>query len=335
MALTDLLNTVNSVAQGFNLSATRLIIGGFEFLDFEIPTSIAIPGRQKTVTHQMIGGKRIVDVLGVEYDPITWSGIFTGATTQARINVLEQMRDAGEIVTMTLDGYSFDVLITNFVSTYEFVYRRPYQIELAVVQRNDNPLQVDALTGSLNALINSDIGKSLGLASIIDVQSVTDAVKTVQTAVSAVQDFATATVDTIQTVVRPIIAAQQIIQSSISSVESSLNTITTLGGIVPGNSISKTVNNLLTQADGMTRIPALYNLSNVLDRVNKNVRTGQTADGLKTITLSGGNLYQVASDQYGDATKWDSLAMVNKISDPNLSGINTIIVPSNPQSTTK
>ncbi|VTP12704.1 hypothetical protein PUATCC27989T_00516 [Phytobacter ursingii] len=335
MAISNLLNTVSGVAQGLNLSATRLILGGFEFLDFEIPTSIAIPGRQKTVTHQMIGGKRIVDVLGVEYDPITWSGIFTGSTTQARINVLEQMRDAGEVVTLTLDGYSFDVLITNFISTYEFVYRRPYQIELAVVQRNDSPLQVDALTGALNALINSDIGNALGLADIIDVQSVTDAVNTVQSAVSTVQDFATATVDTIQTVVRPIVAAQQIIQSSISSVESSLNSITTLGGIVPGNPISKTVNNLLTQADGMTRIPALYNLSNVLDRVNKNVRTGQTADGLKTITLSGGNLYQIASDQYGDATKWESLATVNGLSDPNLSGINTIVIPSNPQSTTK
>lgn len=334
MAITDLLNTVNSVAQGLNLSATRLILGGFEFLEFEIPTSIAIPGRQKTVIHQMIGGKRIIDVLGVEYDPIVWNGIFTDSTTQSRINVLERMRDAGEIVTLTLDGYSFDVLITNFVTTYEFVYRRPYQIELAVVKRNDNPLQVDALTGSLNALINSDIGKSLGLASIIDVQSVTDAVKTVQTAVSTVQDFATATVDTIQTVVRPIIAAQQIIQTSISSLESSMNTITTLGGIIPGNPISKTVNNLLTQANGATKIPALYSLSNVLDRVNKNVRTGQTADGVKTVTLSGSNLYQVASDQYGDATRWDSLAKVNNLSDPNLSGVNTIVVPSNPQSTT-
>lgn len=335
MAISNLLNAISGVAQGLNLSATRLILGGFEFLDFEIPTSIAIPGRQKTVVHQMIGGKRVIDVLGVEYDPITWSGIFTGSTTQSRINVLERMRDAGEVVTMTLDGYSFDVLITNFVTTYEFVYRRPYQIELAVVQRNDNPLQVDALTGALNALINSDIGNALGLADIIDVQSVTDAVTTVQSAVSTVEDFANATVDTIQTVVRPIIAAQQIIQSSISSVESSLNAITTLGGIVPGNPISKTVNNLLTQADGITRLPALYNLSNVLDRVNKNVRTGQTADGLKTVTLSGGNLYQIASDQYGDATKWDSLATVNGLSDPNLSGINTIAIPSNPQSTTK
>ena len=199
-----------------------------------------------------------------------------------------------------------------------------------MIKRNDEPLSVDALTGALNALINSDIGKAVGLSNIIDIQTVTDAVSTVQSAVQTVSDFATATVDTVQTVVRPIIAAQQIIQTNISSLENSLNTITTLGGIVPGFPISKTVNNLLTQADGMTRIPALYNLSNVLGRVDKNVRTGQTANGVKTITLSGGNLYQIASDQYGDATLWESLATVNGIDDPQLTGINSIQVPTTP-----
>ncbi|HHL2824784.1 TPA: hypothetical protein ACQ431_003015 [Citrobacter murliniae] len=338
MAILSALSTLSSVAQGSNLSATRLILTGtsgtFEFLDFELPERITIPGRQKTVIHQMIGGKRLIDVLGVEYDPITWSGIFTGSTTKSRVAMLMGMRDAGEKLTLTLDNYSFDVVITDFNPVYEFIYRQPYSISLAVVQRNDDPVLGDALTGALNALINSDIGQALGLADIIDINSVTEAVNTVQSAVQTVSDFATATVDTVQTVVRPIIAAQQIIQSNISSLESSLNSITTLGGIVPGNPLSTTVNNLLNQADGMTRIPALYNLSNVLERVNKNVRTGQTANGVKTVTLSGGNLYQVASDQYGDATQWESLATVNGITDPQLTGINSLQVPSSPSSTT-
>jgi len=329
-SLTSLSSTVRSVASGFNLSATRLILGDFEFLDFELPERIVIPGRQKTVTHQMIGGRRLVDVLGVEYDPITWSGIFTGDTTSSRVSMLEQMRDAGEALTMTLSGYSFDVVITEFNPVYEFEYRRPYSITLAVVQRNDSPLQTDSLTGALNALIDSDIGQALNLSSVIDVDEVTSAVSTVQTAVSTVKDYATATVDQVQAVVRPIIAAQQIVQMSISSIENSLGEITTLGGIIPGNPISKTVNNLLAQADGMTRLPALYNLGSVLERVNKNVRTGQTANGVKSVTLSGGNLYQVAADNYGDARYWDSLATVNNLTDPQLTGINTIVVPTTP-----
>ncbi len=80
----------------------------------------------------------------------------------------------------------------------------------------------------------------------------------------------------------------------------------------------------------MTRLPALYNLGSVLERVNKNVRTGQTANGVKSVTLSGGNLYQVAADNYGDARYWESLATVNNLTDPQLTGINTIVVPTTP-----
>ncbi len=327
-----LLSALNNFAQGSDPTATRLILGTFEFLDYEIPERLSIPGRQKTVLHQMIGGKRVIDVLGVEYDAFSWSGIITGANSGDRVTALEGMRDAGKPLTMTLDSYSFTVIITSFTPQYEYVYRRPYSIEVAIIARNDSPLKVDALTGSLDALVNSDVGKALDLSSVVNVSSVTSAVTAVQSAVSQVSDFAHATVDTVQTIVRPIVAAQTLVSQSISSLESSASDITTLGGLVPGNPISKTISNLLTQADQVTKIPALYNMQSVLSRLNKNVQSGQTADGVREITLSGGNLYQVAADQYGDASLWGSLASANNITDPQLTGINTIIVPSNPTS---
>ncbi|WP_182056497.1 hypothetical protein [Pantoea sp. ME81] len=325
-------SALNNFAQGLDPTVTRLVLGDFEFLDFEVPERLALPGRQKTVLHQMVGGKRVIDVLGVEYDPLTWSGVITGSESGDRVNKLERMRDAGEQITLTLDDYSYTVVITNFTPVYEFIYRRPYTIEVGIVARNDSPLKVDALTGALQGLLDSDIGQALGLSDIIDVQSVTDAVTTVQSAVKKVTDFAHATVEQVQAVVRPIIAAQTIVQQQLSQLESAASDITTLGGLVPGNPISKTVSNLLSQADQTTRIPALYSLQNVLGRLNKNVNSGQTADGVRTVTLSGGNLYQVASDQYGDASLWSSIASANDLTDPQLSGINTLTIPSNPTS---
>jgi len=322
----------NNFSQGLDPTTTRLVLGDFEFLDFEVPERIAIPGRQKTVLHQMVGGKRVIDVLGVEYDPLTWSGVITGSQSGDRVKALERMRDAGEALTLTLDEYSFTVVITSFIPVYEFIYRRPYSIEVAIVANNASPLKVDALTGALQGLLNSDIGQALGLSETIDVASVTNAVTTVQSAVKQVTDFAHATVEEVQSVVRPIIAAQTLVQQQITQLESAANDITTLGGLVPGNPISKTVSNLLSQADQSTRIPALYSLQNVLGRLNKNVSSGQTADGVRTVTLSGGNLYQVASDQYGDASLWSSIASVNGLSDPQLTGINTLTIPSNPSS---
>ncbi|CAX60696.1 hypothetical protein ABEI05_05335 [Erwinia billingiae] len=326
------ISALNNFSQGYDPSVTRVVLGDFEFLDFEVPERIAIPGRQKTVLHQMIGGKRTIDVLGIEYDPLSWSGIITGSQSGDRVSALERMRDAGEQLTLTLDNYSFTVVITSFTPVYEFIYRRPFTIEVAIVSNNASPLKVDALTGALEGLIDSDIGKSLGLAEIIDVDSVTSAVTTVQSAVKEVTDFAHATVEQVQSVVRPIVAAQVIIQQQIGQLESAANDITTLGGLVPGNPISKTISNLLSQADQSMKIPALYNLQSVLGRLNKNVDSGQTADGVRSVTLSGGNLYQVASDQYGDASLWSSIASANNLTDPQLTGINTLTIPSNPTS---
>lgn len=177
------ISALNNFAQGLDPTVTRLILGDFEFLGFEVPIRLAFPGKQKTVIHQMIGGKRTIDVLGTEYDPLTWTGIITGAQSNDRVMALERMRDAGDQVIMTLDGYSFTVVITSFTPSYDFIYRRPYTIEVAVVSRNDSPLRVDALTGALDALVNSDVGKALGLSDIINIQSVTDAVT------GALQDF--------------------------------------------------------------------------------------------------------------------------------------------------
>ncbi|AMG57763.1 hypothetical protein [Pantoea vagans] len=325
-------SALNNFAQGLDPTVTRLVIGDFEFLDFEVPERLALPGRQKTVLHQMVGGKRVIDVLGVEYDPLTWSGVITGSQSGERVKALERMRDAGEKLTLTLDDYSYSVVITAFTPVYEFIYRRPYTIEVAIVANNASPLKVDALTGALQGLLDSDIGQALGLSDIIDVSTVTSAVTTVQSAVKEVTDFAHATVDQVQAVVRPIIAAQTIVQQQISQLESAASQITTLGGLVPGNPISTTVSNLLSQADQSTRIPALYSLQNVLGRLNKNVSSGQTADGVRTVTQSGGNLYQVASDQYGDASLWSSIASANDLTDPQLSGINTLTIPANPTS---
>ena len=115
------LSFLNGFAQGMDPSATRLILGDFEFLDFEVPERIQILGKQKTVIHQMIGGKRVIDLLGVEYDPLRWSGIITGSESASRVQALEQIRDAGNVVTLTLDDISFDVVVTEFAPTYKFV----------------------------------------------------------------------------------------------------------------------------------------------------------------------------------------------------------------------
>jgi nucleoid-associated protein YgaU len=45
------------------------------------------------------------------------------------------------------------------------------------------------------------------------------------------------------------------------------------------------------------------------------------------ITVAGGNLFQIAAQQLGDATQWIRIAQANGLSDPQLSGVVTLTIP--------
>ena len=48
---------------------------------------------------------------------------------------------------------------------------------------------------------------------------------------------------------------------------------------------------------------------------------------MRTITVTGGNLYRVAAQELGDATQWVRIAALNSLSDPVLSGVVTLTLP--------
>ena len=48
---------------------------------------------------------------------------------------------------------------------------------------------------------------------------------------------------------------------------------------------------------------------------------------VQTITVTGGNLFQIAATELGDATQWIRIAQLNNVSDPMLIGIVTLTIP--------
>jgi hypothetical protein len=48
---------------------------------------------------------------------------------------------------------------------------------------------------------------------------------------------------------------------------------------------------------------------------------------MQTITVTGGNLFQIAATELGDATQWIRIAQLNNISDPTLIGIVALTIP--------
>ena len=48
---------------------------------------------------------------------------------------------------------------------------------------------------------------------------------------------------------------------------------------------------------------------------------------MQTLTVAGGNLFQLAAQYLGDATQWIRIAQLNNLSDPLLTGLTTLLVP--------
>ncbi|MBM2884107.1 hypothetical protein JFK97_06855 [Chromobacterium phragmitis] len=320
-------NVLPSFTAGGDPFATRVAVGSFEFQGLEVPESIAIGAKQQTVVHKLTGGKRIVDVLGVDYDSISWKGWMLGPTAGERVKSLEALRDAGEAVVFVLEDYHFKVVISHFAVEFAHRYRRQYTIELEVIDRADAKPAGNALAGSLDALINSDVGSALGLANVINVQAVTDAVTSVQSAVSSVQSIANATAATVQTVIRPIVAAGQVVNAVIGQVGGAIQDITTLGGLIPGNPVSKAANNHIRQVQAYTQLPALYELQSVLGRIEKHVLAGPLASGTASVVTSNTNLQSLAAQAYGDQSQWTRIAAANGMTDPNVAGVQTVVIP--------
>ena len=48
---------------------------------------------------------------------------------------------------------------------------------------------------------------------------------------------------------------------------------------------------------------------------------------MTTLTTAGGNLFRVAAEQLGDATQWIRIAQLNAITDPMLTGLVILRIP--------
>lgn len=55
---------------------------------------------------------------------------------------------------------------------------------------------------------------------------------------------------------------------------------------------------------------------------------------MTTIQVVGGNLFQIAAQQLGDATQWIRIAQLNGLTDPQITGQMTLSIPDvNPNAT--
>lgn len=303
---------------------TVLTLGDFEFSRFEIPEKISFGGDQALAVHELVGGVRVVDAMGRVDMPLEWSGLFDGASALDRARYLDGLRVAGLPLRLSWSEFAYKVVIKSLRCDFQRMTRLPYAISCIVVENLTLPVKTISPAG-VDEWIAEDMSAANALGGLIGDGMLSDLLKTLDSAISTVSSFANAVQSTINSVLAPLAAVQARVRVLIQSVGNVLINSSTLGGVLPSNPISKQASKLLGQANGMTQLPQLYNLQSVLGRMGGNL--GSIGSAGRSVSVAGGNLYQMAADAYNDAASWTAIAKANGLEDPMISGLQTISIP--------
>jgi len=316
-----------------------LTLDDFTFVDTEIPERIDFGGHQNLVLHDLVGGVRVVDAMGAFSEPLQWAGMFRGPEALSRARYLDAKRVAGKKLTLTWSELRYQVVIREFRATFERSYQIPYNIVLEVVADEAQPQATLVEKVSVDSLIDYDAIAAADLVAALQAQQEIDAgpvttstmagaFGSLQSALKAVSSFATATQSQLASVLQPLAAFRSQVQTLMAATNNTLANVTTLGGILPNNPVSQQVSRLGTQLAATQQYPILLQLDRVAGRMAVNAQANYKTD--KKVTQAGGDLFTLAAQEYGDPLAWTALAKANALSDPQLTGINTLIVPPAP-----
>jgi hypothetical protein len=299
----------------------------FEFTDTEIPEKIPGGGSQSLITHKLIGGVRVVDAMGRDDRDIEWSGWFLGADAVTRAHSLDAFRVAGTELTLSYDEFNYDVIVKEFEFVYERFYKVSYRIVCLVVA--DNTI-APTTSGSNSAddAVTDDMSSVQTLSDSIADPVLSVLIDTLSTAVGAVTSFANAAQSTINSVLAPLQAVQGQIGDLIDAGNISIEAAVGFSGIAVGASFGDAAIGLSAQISVNTRLSSLYQARNLCGRMANNLGAIYASDN--TITVAGGNLFRIASEQYGDATAWTTIAKANGLTDPEIAGLVTLTIPAQP-----
>jgi hypothetical protein len=329
--------------------------GAFTFSGAEVPEEIQFGGAQLLDVQKMIGGRRRVNALGADDAPLQWSGLFLYASALSRARFLDSVRREGLQCTLSWDALRYQVTIAEFHATYKYPFRIPYSIKFEVV--SDQTATVDSVPAVTPAqsmatdmarmstlsncigdsTLNGLVGDLKGAMSAVSaaMQPIANGLKAVTSFVAGVANCAAQVVNTVEgavaSVVGPLAAVASHVQSLISTAE---GVMASGSGVLPGLPVNTTIFSALARMNSAVQLPELYELRSITARMQANLPLISTPTSAQTITVGGGDLYTIASQQYGDATQWTQIADANPQlgGDPQITGVQTLTIPPAPPS---
>ncbi|HEY1772423.1 MAG TPA: hypothetical protein VGH91_04445 [Gammaproteobacteria bacterium] len=305
----------------------------FTFQRFEIPEVLPFGGTQRLSVHEYPGGGRSIDAIGYQPKTMEWTGELTGPNAVTRGRYLETQMAQGTFFTLGWSEFSYEGVIAEFTGNFMQEGRIPYTIRFEPETDLTQPVNIGS-SATVDQAILGDMSAASALGTTINDGVLSGLLSTLNSAISAVSSFAHAAQSVIASVTQPLAEVQQRVQVLIASSENTIKNITTFGGLVPNNPVAQQAAGLSNTTNAFTQSAALYNLNSVVGRMGGNLTalSGPSPD-TKTVTVTGGTLYGVAAQEYGDATQWQTIGDANGISDPVLQGVVTLKIPPAPPGT--
>lgn len=306
------------------MSDTVLQLGDFEFKSLEVPEQIPFGGAQQIVTHKLVGGVRVLDAMGRDDAPIEWSGLLTGSDADDRAHMLDTMRIEGLPLDLSWGTNAYTVVIQTVALDYRRFYEIGYRISCEVVEDQGSLTSVDVET-NIDETIAMDADEAAAIADAINDSTLSSLISVVVTAVDAVESFVSAATSTLTTVLNVIATAKTTISSMIDTAEETVNAYDTLGGVAVGSTYGEATASLSALQTAINQLTSLVALQARLNRISANIEADNVKG--KTVRVAGGTLYKIAAETYGDVSGWTTIARANGLSDPQISGVAELNVP--------
>jgi len=141
-------------------NSTPLSLGGHVFTDITTPQELSFLPEQSQAIHNLIGGRRIVQNLGVVWGPLSWEGTLWGTTALVDDTSLMQMMNSGATQKFKYINYLFDVVVKSYNPTYRHRNKIEYKIVCTILRDRSGkttkatPTSVD--TQASSALVNAN-----------------------------------------------------------------------------------------------------------------------------------------------------------------------------------
>ena len=304
---------------------TSLTLGQFLFKDFEIPESIQFGGEQKLSVKHLVGGVKVVDALGFDHSAPSWSGVFLGLDAMDRATSLKALSQAGRPLLLRWNSIAYNVVIQSLSLNFRRPYHVPYSITCEVVSDLSGTLGDTSVT--VTDAINQDAAAAALLCTKVGDPVLNSNMGVLTAAIVAVSDFSKKSQSALNAVLIPLAQVQSQVSFLLKTTENTLGNVATVGGLLPSSPVAKTVAQLGNYLSAAQSSPALVQLNGVLGRIGTNI--GQLNSSVRTVTVPGGNLYDIASKEYGNAMGWTAIAAANPSlrGETQLNGVTTLVIP--------